>query len=144
MRGKASSFSTRWVGILIIALEAMASNTVRWILTFSSLGDKALAFSGSQAASTLQSATTSVAFDMIKEQVNNFAQNSKILVGVLDEVGKAHPFIQSMSSSPLCSLVSSGDSLPCSCCVCVQSSDYFGTHPTRERPKGHCIEFYDV
>jgi hypothetical protein len=144
MQGKASSSSTRWVGIFIIALEAMASNTVCRKLTFSSLGDRALAFSGGQAVSTIQSANASVAFDMIKEQVNHFAQNSKILVGVLDEVGKAHPFVQSVSSSPLCSLLSIGDPLPCSCCVCVQSSDYLGTHPTRERPQGHCIELYDV
>jgi hypothetical protein len=143
MQGKASSSSTRWAGILIIALEAMA-NTVCWILTFSSLGNKAVAFSESEAVVTVQSITAPIDFDMIKDQVNHFAQNSKILLGVLDEVGKVHPFIQSMSSSPLCPLLSNGDPLPCSCCVCVQSSDYLGTHPTRERPQGHCIEFYDV
>jgi hypothetical protein len=144
MQGKASSLSTRWVGILTISLEAMASNAVCWILTFSSVGNEALAVSGSQAVSTIQSDNASVAFDMIKQQVNHFTQDSKILVAVLDEVGKVHPFTQRMSSSPLCSLLSSGDPLPCSCCVCVQSSDYFGTLPTSDRPKGHCIELYDV
>jgi hypothetical protein len=91
--------------------------------------------------STIQSANAS---DMTNEQVNHFTQNSKILVAVLDEVGKVHPVIQRMSSSPLCPLLSGGDPFTCSCCGYIQSSDYFGTQPTRNRPKGHCIDFYDV
>jgi hypothetical protein len=66
----------------------------------SSLGDKALAVSGSQVASTVQNAAASAAFDMVKEQVSHFVENSKILVSVLDEVGKAHPFVQSTLISP--------------------------------------------
>ena len=31
----------------------------------------------------------------MKDQVSNFVQHSKVLMNVLDEVGKAHPFIQS-------------------------------------------------
>ncbi len=34
------------------------------------------------------------AFTFVKDQVSNFVQHSKVLMKVLDEVGKAHPFIQ--------------------------------------------------
>lgn len=36
----------------------------------------------------------SAEFSIVKDRVNNFVENSKILMSVLDEVGKAHPFIQ--------------------------------------------------
>ena len=39
----------------------------------------------------------SATLDIVKEQISHFAENSRILVGVLDEVGKAHPFILSTS-----------------------------------------------
>ena len=39
----------------------------------------------------------SVAFDTIKRQVNHFAENSKTLIKVLDEVAKVYPVIQSVS-----------------------------------------------
>src|SRR5882757_3277155 len=32
----------------------------------------------------------------------------------------------------------------CSCRVCVQSSDYSGAQPTRERPKSHYVKCSDV
>ena len=38
----------------------------------------------------------SAALDIVKEKISHFAENSRVLVGVLDEVGKAHPFILSM------------------------------------------------
>ncbi|KAI1783133.1 hypothetical protein LXA43DRAFT_1087143 [Ganoderma leucocontextum] len=38
------------------------------------------------------------ALSVVKDHVSNFVQNSKILVGVLDEVAKAHPFIQAAVS----------------------------------------------
>ena len=66
--------------------------------------------SGSEAVSTIQDIAGSAAFDVVKEQVSHFVENSKILVGLLDEVGKAHPFVLSMSLlSPLCSLLSGAD-----------------------------------
>ena len=46
----------------------------------------------------------------VKEQVSQFVENSKALVGLLDEVGKAHPFILRMSLlSSLFSLLCSAD-----------------------------------
>jgi hypothetical protein len=33
-------------------------------------------------------------FSILKDQVSNFAENTKILVNVLDDLGKMHPFIQ--------------------------------------------------
>ena len=39
----------------------------------------------------------SATLDMVKDKISHFAENSRVLVGVLDEVGKAHPFILSMS-----------------------------------------------
>ena len=66
--------------------------------------------SGSEAASTIQDLAESATFNIVKEQVSHFVENSKILVGVLDEVGKAHPFILSMPLlSPLCSMLSGTD-----------------------------------
>lgn len=64
----------------------------------SRLGSKALAISESEAVSTMRTVAASAAFDMVKNQVSQFAENSKILVKALNEVGKVHPFIQSVSS----------------------------------------------
>ena len=63
----------------------------------SCLGEKALAVSESQAVSTIRGVAASAAFDMVKDQVSHFAENSKILGKVLNEVSKVHPFIQSVS-----------------------------------------------
>ena len=87
----------------------MAFSTVCWILT-SRLGDHALAASGGGAGLTMQDVAGSAAFSIVKEQVSHFVENSKILVGLLDEVGKAHPFILSKSLlSSLCLLLSGAD-----------------------------------
>jgi len=64
---------------------------------------------GSDAASAIQNVAASEAFNAIKEQVSHFAENSKILMDALNEIGKVHPFIQSMSFSFLCSLLSSAN-----------------------------------
>lgn len=40
-------------------------------------------------------------FSMIKTQVTHFAENSRIVALVLDEVGEVHPFIQGVPRSPL-------------------------------------------
>ncbi|KAJ6588597.1 hypothetical protein B0H19DRAFT_924176, partial [Mycena capillaripes] len=48
----------------------------------------------SEVVSAAQSDTANVAYSIIKDQVSQFVENSKILVNVLDEVGKIHPFIQ--------------------------------------------------
>ena len=72
-------------------------------------GDHALALSGTDAASAMQNVAASAAFNAVKEQVSHFTENSKVLVGVLDEIGKAHPFILSLSFSCLCSLLSSAE-----------------------------------
>ena len=71
------------------------------------LGDRAQAVSGSGAALAIQRVAASTAFDVVKEEVSHFAKNSVVLLGVLDEVGKAHPVIQGMSLlSSLFSLLS--------------------------------------
>ena len=41
------------------------------------------------------------AFSVVKDHVSNFVQNSKILMGALDEVAKAHPFVQGTRTSHL-------------------------------------------
>ena len=60
------------------------------------LGEKAVTVSKSQAVSTMQD-VASQAFDTLKGQVSHFAETSKVLVQVLDEVAKVHPFIQGVS-----------------------------------------------
>ena len=63
--------------------------------------------SGSGAALAIQGVATSAAFNVVKEQVSHFVENSKVLVGLLDEVGKAHPIILGMTLlSSLSSLLS--------------------------------------
>ncbi|KAF9041886.1 hypothetical protein BDZ89DRAFT_1059909 [Hymenopellis radicata] len=41
-----------------------------------------------------QSDAASATFSIVKDQISSFTDNSKILMSVLDEVAKAHPFIQ--------------------------------------------------
>jgi LPS O-antigen subunit length determinant protein (WzzB/FepE family) len=60
-------------------------------------GDRTLAVSGSQAVSAAKGVMATAAFSVVKDQITSFAENSKTLMKVLDEVGKVHPFIQSMS-----------------------------------------------
>ena len=62
------------------------------------LGDRALALSGGDAVLAIQNVAASAAFNSVKEQVNHFAEHSKMLVRALDEVSKAHPFILSTHS----------------------------------------------
>lgn len=58
--------------------------------------NKVSAVSSSDPVSIAQSAVpmASAEFSIVKDRVNSFVENSKILMSVLDEVGKAHPFIQ--------------------------------------------------
>ena len=66
--------------------------------------------SGSGTALAIQDLAESAAYNIVKEQVSHFGENSKILVGSLDEVGKVHPFILSMTLlSPVCSLLPGAD-----------------------------------
>lgn len=37
-------------------------------------------------------------FSIVKNQVNNFKWNSKVVLGVLDDVAKVHPFISGTAS----------------------------------------------
>ena len=71
----------------------------------SRLGSKALAVSESEATSTTRRVAASAAFDRVKNQVSHFAENSRVLVTILSEVGKVHPFIQSVSCFSLTSSV---------------------------------------
>ena len=64
------------------------------------LGEKVATVSKNQAVSTMQD-VASQAFDTLKGQVSHFVETSKILVQVLDEVAKVHPFIQGTSCSVL-------------------------------------------
>ncbi len=41
-----------------------------------------------------ESDAASATFSIVKDHVSKFADNSKILMSVLDEVAKVHPFIQ--------------------------------------------------
>ncbi|KAF9041891.1 hypothetical protein BDZ89DRAFT_1034712 [Hymenopellis radicata] len=47
-----------------------------------------------------QSEAASAAFSIVKDQISSFVDNSKILMSVLDEVAKAHPFIQGIYQLP--------------------------------------------
>jgi len=61
------------------------------------IGDRALVVSDSQPMSATKNFMATTAFTMVKDQVSSFAEKSQTLMKVLDEVGKIHPFIQSMS-----------------------------------------------
>ena len=63
---------------------------------FISTGDRALAVSESQTVSLAQNAMATAAFSVVKDQVSSFVERSQALMSVLNEVGKVHPFIQSM------------------------------------------------
>ncbi|RPD68326.1 hypothetical protein L226DRAFT_527321 [Lentinus tigrinus ALCF2SS1-7] len=58
------------------------------------IGNAASKASGSSLVSIAQSDAATQALGFVKDQVSNFAQNSKVLMNALDELGKAHPFIQ--------------------------------------------------
>jgi len=60
-------------------------------------GDRALAVSGSQAVSVANNAMATAAFSVVKDHVSSFVERSQTVMNVLDQVGKVHPFIQSMS-----------------------------------------------
>ena len=83
------------------------------------LGDRALAASGGEAALTIQDLAGSAAFSIVKEQVSHFVENSKVLVGLLDEVGKAHPFVLSISLLSSLSPLLSGADIYCVVAVSV-------------------------
>ncbi|KAJ7499168.1 hypothetical protein FB451DRAFT_28305 [Mycena latifolia] len=53
------------------------------------IGDRVSAVSDSEVV-----AAANVTYGIVKEQVSRFVENSKLLVNVLDEVAKVHPFIQ--------------------------------------------------
>ena len=95
------------------------------------LGDKAGDVSENQAVSTLRSVAASGAYDAIKTQVSHFVENSKALVKVLDEVGKVHPFIQSVSYS-VWTLSVISHLLRRSCSLFVQDGDRARNCSTRE------------
>ncbi|KAF8549417.1 hypothetical protein OG21DRAFT_1488548 [Imleria badia] len=59
-------------------------------------GDNVVAVSSSGPVSIVQSTmpVASAAFSVVKDRVNHFVENSKMLMNALDEVGKVHPFIQ--------------------------------------------------
>ncbi|RPD69596.1 hypothetical protein L226DRAFT_575426 [Lentinus tigrinus ALCF2SS1-7] len=58
------------------------------------IGNAVSIASGSSLVSIAQSHAATQVLSIVKDQVSNFAQNSKVLMNVLDELGKAHPFIQ--------------------------------------------------
>ncbi|KAF9264173.1 hypothetical protein L218DRAFT_998910 [Marasmius fiardii PR-910] len=62
--------------------------------TMNATSDTFLAVSNSKHVGLAKDATSSVDFSVVKERVSNFAETSKFLMGVLDDVGKLHPFIQ--------------------------------------------------
>lgn len=59
-------------------------------------GDAIPKISRSSFAQVIQSDIASDGFKLLNEQVNHFAEHSKIVMDALDEVSKIHPFIQGM------------------------------------------------
>ena len=114
MQGKRNSSSIQWVRVPVLALTAPVLSAK---YSLSVLGNQARALSGTDAASAVQNVAASAAFNVVKEKVSHFAENSKLLCSALDEIGKAHPFILSIPPPPLCSLLSSTDL----CCVVAVS-----------------------
>ena len=55
----------------------------------------------SQYAAAAESDVSAEVFSYVKNQVGNFAQHCNIAIKVLDELAKAHPFINSKSPSTL-------------------------------------------
>ena len=58
-----------------------------------SLEDKAIAIHDDPYANAVKDIT----LDVAKEEMGRFVENSKIMIQVMDEVGKIHPFIQGKS-----------------------------------------------
>jgi hypothetical protein len=44
-------------------------------------------------SATFAGGAEGTAYALVKDQVSDFAENSKILMNVMDELGKAHPFV---------------------------------------------------
>jgi hypothetical protein len=45
---------------------------------------------------TVQMVEASAAFSVMKDEVSNFMQKSKVIMDALDELAKVHPFISGM------------------------------------------------
>ena len=109
--------SLKTVGMYLDILSTANSNA-----SYPYLGDKIAAVSNSQTVTTIQRIAASDAFDTIKSQINHFFENTDILVKVLDEVGKVHPFIQSvLCLNPTLAVII--HSSRCSRGFCVQGCD---------------------
>lgn len=74
----------------VCCLESSYIQDLKLICLHISTEDKALAVNGDPYID----AAGGVAITAAKEEVGNFVQNSKIMMNVMDEVGKIHPFIQ--------------------------------------------------
>ena len=83
-----------------------------------SVDDGILSIANSQLVSATKSDASTEAYSLLKDQVSTFVQTSKVAMKVLDEVAKAHPFIQSRSSHS----ISSEACVALICCsLCSQS-----------------------
>ena len=68
----------------------------------------------------LTDSNTSDAFSVIKQKIDTFVEDSKVVMSILDEIGKIHPFIQSRSSVVVAFKAAISDVLSFSSCgVCV-------------------------
>ncbi|KAJ7291238.1 hypothetical protein C8J57DRAFT_1704891, partial [Mycena rebaudengoi] len=90
-----SSFTDAALGEADAAIKtAQSYRASKGEKTLNVIGDKALALSGSSMVVGAESDAAKAAYGMVKDQVSQFAENSKFLVSVLEEVAKVHPFIQ--------------------------------------------------
>ena len=94
-------------------------------------GDRTLAVSDSQAVSAAKNVMATAAFSMVKDQVSSFAEKSQVVMKVLDEVGKFHPFIQGMSA-PISLHEKRKFIFILSCCNPVQYGYQDGINSTRK------------
>ncbi len=62
-------------------------------------GDAIPKISDSSFAQVIQSDIASDGFKLLKDQVNHFAEHSKIVMDALDEISNIHPFVQGMCST---------------------------------------------
>ena len=84
-------------GVLTRSVSTKHISKAEFVLISSLLPGNVVVGANSIYESIASNETATQAFSLVKEQANNFAQRSKVLMDVLDEVAKAHPFIQGTS-----------------------------------------------
>ena len=127
-------------------LNALGTNVFPSVLiephSSRNVGDAVSNVAHSRMVSIAQGDIAQEAFSFVKDQVSAFTQHSKVLMKVLDEVGKAHPFIQGNVALSHCSLSAHDpDQIVRSCGVSLQSWAHTRAREAQQRrqsPRAQC------